>query len=129
MKNLKYLIGSVIIFAGLIASAQSSDEQIAKYFWQSPEVIQRMNDLAAQGYTEKRGETFIIPKHTSVGPYGSSERSVLVSQVFVWKSVYPRTTSLVGVVALNAYGKPYVVKVLSLPKGGPNDLGEAQDEN
>lgn len=129
MKSLKYLIGSVIVSAGLIASAQNSDEEIANYFWQSPDVIQRVNDLAAQGYKEKRGETYIVPKHTMVGPYGASEKSVLVSQVFVWKSVYPRTTSIVGVVALNSYGKPYVVKVLSLPKGGPNDLVGAPDEN
>lgn len=129
MKKLRNIIFSVITCAALSGFAGTQEDEIKNFYWQSEEVQQQVNLLASHGYRQKRGDTLIIPKHTSVAPYGVSEKSFLVSQVFVWNSVYPRSTSLVAIVSFNSYGKPSRIQVLSLPKGGPNDLQVGPNEN
>ncbi len=129
MRKLRAILFAVITCSSLLSVAGTQEDEIKNFFWQSNEVQQQVNWLASQGYSQKRGETYIVPKHTSVAPYGVSERSFLVSQVFVWNSIYPRSTSLVAIVSLNSYGKPSRINVLSLPKGGPNDLKVGTDEN
>ena len=85
------------------------------YYWQSEEVIQQVGRLSLDGYIYKRGPTYVVPRYLSIGPYGASSHSYLVSQQFQSGSLYNQAISVVALVSANATGVPNQIQVLNLP--------------